>query len=415
LYSDLSSLNFIRNIATLSYKSLMQKYFIILLLAISYNFSAEAAIRLDSIGVENLNGKKLIIHKVAQHDTYYSISRRYSVAPKDVMLYNDNKYLQIGVIIKVPTKRSFTETPTSTVSNNHQPGVPQEGTYTEHIVQKKENLNVLAKKYGTTIDEIKRINNLSSINLSIGQVLKMPVIASPVENTANLPATTDTVPKAPAVSPQVKTETAVKKHEPINNKPTPQKQLPATPAPVVDTANEELIVHTVASNETIYSIASRYKMTIDQLKAKNDLNSSSLRVGQQLLIKGQYGQKKYNPFDTRPDTLTLKDPSLKYPPSKYGLNQINERGTAIAIMDPDLDPNKMLVLHRTAPIGTVMKITNPMSNRSTFAKVVGKFSENETTKDAIIVMTKAVADALGALDKRFFCNLTYSGQETNEQ
>jgi peptidoglycan endopeptidase LytF len=29
-------------------------------------------------------------------------------------------------------------------------------------------------------------------------------------------------------------------------------------------------------------------------------------------------------------------------------------------------------------------------------------------------MTKAVADAVGALDKRFFCNLTYGAQE-NEQ
>ncbi len=126
-------------------------------------------------------------------------------------------------------------------------------------------------------------------------------------------------------------------------------------------------------------------------------------------------RRPYNPFDSKPDTITLKDPSLKYPPSKYGLNQIDEKGTALAITDPDLDPNKMLVLHRTAPIGTVIKITNPMSNRSTFAKVVGKFSENESTKDAIIVMTKAVADALGALDKRFFCNLTYSGQDTDEQ
>ena len=88
-------------------------------------------------------------------------------------------------------------------------------------------------------------------------------------------------------------------------------------------------------------------------------------------------------------------------------------------MDADLDATKMLVLHRNAPIGSVIKITNPMSNRSTFAKVVGKFTENESTKDVIIVMTKAVADALGALDKRFFCNITYSGpasaQQDNEQ
>jgi len=75
----------------------------------------------------------------------------------------------------------------------------------------------------------------------------------------------------------------------------------------------------------------------------------------------------------------------------------------------------MLVLHRTAPIGTVMKITNPMSNRSTFAKVVGTFTENESTKDVVVVMTHAVAEALGALDKRFYCNITYSGQDNNEQ
>lgn len=390
----------------------MQKYFIILLLAIFYNLSADAAVRLDSIGVENLNGKKLIIHKVVQHDTYYSLSRRYNVPPKDIMQYNDNKFLHIGIIIKVPTQRAFTENSSSSGITTQQRGVQQEETYTEHIVQKKENLNALAKKYGTTVDEIKRINNLSSINLNIGQVLKMPVIASPVENTAaNIPAKRkDTVPATIANTP-VRPATPVQTPtQPITNKP-----VQATPAPVQETPYEDLVVHTVASNETIYSIATRYKMTIDQLKAKNNLNSSSLRVGQRLLIKGQYGQKKTNPFENESDTITLKDPSLRYAPSKYGLNQIDEKGTAIAIMDPDLDPNKMLVLHRSAPIGTVMKITNPMSNRSTFAKVVGKFTENQTTKDAIVVMTQAVADALGALDKRFFCNLTYSGQETNDQ
>ncbi|MNI63762.1 hypothetical protein D3C73_1191620 [compost metagenome] len=106
----------------------------------------------------------------------------------------------------------------------------------------------------------------------------------------------------------------------------------------------------------------------------------------------------------------VKDPKLRRDPSVYGLSQIEEKGTAVWIADQDLDGTKMLVLHRTAPVGRVIKITNPMTNRTTFAKVVGKFTENESTKDVIIVMTKAVADSLGALDKRFFCNLTYSAQ-----
>jgi peptidoglycan endopeptidase LytF len=168
----------------------------------------------------------------------------------------------------------------------------------------------------------------------------------------------------------------------------------------------------------MYSIATKYKMTMDQLKAKNNLTDNSLSVGQKLLIKGQYPVKPaFVPSVSSQgidSTNSIKDPSLRYPPSRYGLNQVDEKGTATWIADQDLDPTKMLVLHRSAPIGTVMKITNPMSNRTTFAKVVGKFTENESTKDIIIVMTKAVADALGALDKRFYCSLTYGGQE-NEQ
>jgi rare lipoprotein A (peptidoglycan hydrolase) len=94
-------------------------------------------------------------------------------------------------------------------------------------------------------------------------------------------------------------------------------------------------------------------------------------------------------------------------PNRYGLFEKNEKGVATWIEEAELDPKKMLVLHRTAPIGTVIRISNPMTNRTTFAKVVGRFTENESTKDVIIVMTKNVAQSLGALDKRFQVTLSY--------
>jgi hypothetical protein len=93
--------------------------------------------------------------------------------------------------------------------------------------------------------------------------------------------------------------------------------------------------------------------------------------------------------------------------NKYGLFEKNEKGVATWIDDASLDPNKKLILHRTAPIGTVMRITNPMNNRTTFAKVVGRFTDSQSTHDALIVMTKNVAEALGALDKRFQVNISY--------
>ncbi|WP_316809890.1 LysM peptidoglycan-binding domain-containing protein [Pedobacter heparinus] len=400
----------------------MHKYYIVSVFALLLNLSASAARPRDSIGVENYNGKKLIVHQVVAKDTYYSMGRRYNVVPKDIMTFNDNKFLQIGVIIKIPTNIPFNATATAPGKINN--AAVSRGTgdaeLTEHVVQKKENLNMLAEKYGTTVNEIKRVNNLNSINLQIGQLLKIP--GRPAEQvpdqSAQLPAVQpkkETVqPKKETVQPK-KEETPVKTSIPPENRYKKTEQAPAKNEPAAE-KQEALLVHTVGSNETIYSIATTYKMTMDQLKVKNNLKDNSLYVGQKLLIRGQYPVKTaHTPEDNPADTLnSIKDPALRYPASRYGLNQMDEKGTGIWIADADLDPSKMLVLHRTAPIGTVMKITNPMTNRSTFAKVVGKFTENESTKDVIIVMTKAVADALGALDKRFYCNLTYGGQD-NEQ
>ncbi|TCD01469.1 LysM peptidoglycan-binding domain-containing protein [Pedobacter psychroterrae] len=386
----------------------MYKLYILSFFAVLINLTIANANTRDSIGIENNNGKKVIVHQTVAKDTYYSIGRRYNIPPKDIMAFNDNKYLQIGVIIKVPTNLPFSEkTPATPSTATTQ--APPEGNLIEHAVQKKENLNMLAEKYGTTVNEIKRINNLRSINLQIGQILKIPA-----NNIAEETTPVETVTQ-PVVTTTVKPE-PVKQIQQVSKPAAAPVTIAAPPATV---PSEEFVEHTVASNETIYSIATRYKLTIDQLKAKNNLTDNGLRVGQKLLIKGQYPVKQaYVPPTTADDDdktdSTLKKPALRLPASRYGLNEIDEKGTATWITDPDLDPTKMLVLHRTAPIGGIIKITNPMSNRVTFAKVVGKFTENETTKDVIIVMTKAVADALGALDKRFFCNITYGGQE-NEQ
>ncbi|RZK91519.1 MAG: LysM peptidoglycan-binding domain-containing protein, partial [Pedobacter sp.] len=197
----------------------------------------------------------------------------------------------------------------------------------------------------------------------------------------------------------------------------PSKPVVSTPKPTTTEGFE----HIVVAGETIYSIAKKYNLTTYQIKTANSLTANEVKVGQKLIINTprSVAAASINNEEEEDDSVgtnpnTLKDPSLRLPASRYGLTQFEEKGTAVWIADQDLDPAKMYVLHRTAPVGTVIKVTNPMSNRSAFAKVVGKFTENETTKDVIIVMTKAVADAVGALDKRFFCNINYGAQE-NEQ
>lgn len=269
--------------------------------------TASAAI--DSISVENLNGKKNIVHKVEPKETYYSIARKYYVTPQSVIQFNNNKALQIGTIIRVPTDRDFNE------PQNAKPVASQNAkiAVVDYKVGPREYLLAIARKFNTTVEDIKALNNLNSNNLAVGQIIKVPYGTSGPEQAMTPP------PATPVDTPSVETR--------------------ATPSQIDSSRN--------ASER------------------------------------------------------------LKLPPARYGLREVNERGVAVYIADENIDATKMLALHQTAPIGTVVKITNPMTGKSTFAKVVGKFTPNESNKDAIIVITKAAADLIGALDRRFQVSLVY--------
>ena len=278
-----------------------------LLVAIALSTAAltvKAAAPADSIGIENLNGKKIILHKLDAKDNYYSISRRYNVKPGDIILFNNNAPLVIGNVIKVPTEVAFSQSapkvatqPAPTTSANTNAVITQ-----QYKVSAGETLYAIAKRFDSTVEDITAINKLTSTSLSPGQILMVR---------SNLP------------------------------EPEPQR-------PVVK-RDETTVVLNV------------------------DSGSTERRLGA----------------------------------NKFGLYEKSEKGVATWIDDPSLDPAKKLALHRTAPIGTVIKITNPMSGRTSFAKVVGRINDSEATKDVIVVMTKNVAESIGGLDKRIHVNITY--------
>lgn len=300
---------------------------------IGFSCSAFANSVADSIGVENLNGKKIVLHKVEPKDNYYSIARRYNVRPNSIMQFNSNVALHIGDVIKVPTELPYTQgqyRQTAAAPVKQSPGytTPQQperqteqanqkspggGDTQEYKVSAGETLYAIAKRFNTKVDDITAINHLKSSNLTAGQILIVPS-------------------NAPAAYTQ----------QPAVTHPVPPASTPVAPR-----------------------------------------DSTAVAAG---------------------DSSVL---SRRYAATRYGLFERNERGIATWMDDADLDAGKKLVLHRTAPVGTVIKITNPMTNRTTFAKVVGRFTDNENTKDVLLVMTKNVAESLGALDKRFRVNISY--------
>ena len=103
------------------------------------------------------------VYTVVAGDSLYSIARKFNTTVDEIMSYNNLKtnLLSIGQQLKIPS---------STVTN----------TYT---VVSGDSLYSIARKFNTTVDELKSLNNLTSNLLSIGQTLKIPDTSSDTETT----------------------------------------------------------------------------------------------------------------------------------------------------------------------------------------------------------------------------------------
>jgi hypothetical protein len=69
----------------------------------------------------------------------------------------------------------------------------------------------------------------------------------------------------------------------------------------------------------------------------------------------------------------------------------------------------LYALHRDAAIGTIISVTNPMSNRTVYAKVIARVPEGYERNIEIILSPEA-ARKIGALDPKFFVKVKYIKQ-----
>jgi len=104
--------------------------------------------------------------------------------------------------------------------------IPYPSSNQYHTVLSGESLYSIAKKYGVSVDDLKQTNNLTTSLLSIGSILKIPIKDTTVDQNT----------------------------------------------------------YTVVNNDTLYSIAKKFNITVNQIKLLNNLNTTSLSVGQVLKI-----------------------------------------------------------------------------------------------------------------------------------
>lgn len=149
-----------------------------------------------------------------------------------------------------------------------------------YIVQKGDTLWDIARKYGMTVNELKELNNLSSNLLKIGQTLKIKQTDSKEESEEIKPLNTYTVQKGDNLySISNKYNTSVDELKKINNLSTNIIQIGQ-----VLKIPSKYSEYTVKKGDTLWSIARDNNTSVSTLTKINNLKTTTLQIGQKLLI-----------------------------------------------------------------------------------------------------------------------------------
>ncbi len=171
----------------------------------------------DSIGVKVVDGKSYIMHKVSKGEGVYGIAKKYGVPAADIFAANEGSKttIKIDQILLVPKSGLSMASKTGSGSGSGDPqGNPaasKGNTKTEktyHTVAAGQTLSFIARKYNTTVAEIKSLNNLKSDNIALGQKLIVAESATKVADVAPKPVVETPKPE-PKPEPVVKTPDAV--------------------------------------------------------------------------------------------------------------------------------------------------------------------------------------------------------------
>ena len=202
-------------------------------------------------------------YKVKSGDTLYSIAKKYNISVNELKELNNlkNNNITVGQVLKIK-------------SNIPSEEVTEKNYY---IVKSGDTLYSIAKKYNTTVDEIKKLNNLKSNNLSIGMELKIKEEPSSTNYIDYVVKSGDNL-----YSIAKKYNTTVDEIKKLNGLTSNLLNIGMTLKIPIQIGN--YINYTVKPGDNLYSIAKKYNTTVDEIKKLNGLTSNLLSIGMELKI-----------------------------------------------------------------------------------------------------------------------------------
>jgi len=178
---------------------------------------------------------------VQKGDNLSAIAKKYAVSVDDLKKWNNlsNGNIALGLKLKLAT-----ENENETINSDTEVASKTEFKTQEYVVLKGDNLGNIAKKYKVSADDLKLWNNLTDNNIQLGSTL--------------IVAKTEIV----LVDKPSKTEKASSKNKAIEEH------------------------YFVQKGDSLYKIAKKYSVSIDELKKLNGISNENLKPGMKIKISG---------------------------------------------------------------------------------------------------------------------------------
>lgn len=156
------------------------------------------------------------------------------------------------------------------------PGKKNNTSSNEYVVKKRDTLYGIANKYNVSVDNLKSYNNLSTDSLSIGQIIKIP------DNKVN---SNEYVVKSGDSLYSISRKYGVSVDELMSVNNLKSTVLSVGQVLKIPNSGEVTnVIYTVKKGDSLWSIAKNNKTTVDAIVKLNNLSNANLSIGQKLLL-----------------------------------------------------------------------------------------------------------------------------------
>jgi membrane-bound lytic murein transglycosylase D len=196
-----------------------------------------------SIKTDTLSSNIATFYVVQKGDNLGNIAKKYNVSVEEIKEWNhlSNINIQLGTSLQVAK---------NDLNSNEDIASTTKTENVEYVVKKGDNLGNIAKKFGSSLDDLKQWNNLQDHNIALGSTLIVSKSEVPIINTT--------------------THETFKKN---NN--------------LASASKAKSLNYYVKKGDSLYSIAKKYPgVTISDIKKWNDIRAEDLKPGMKLKING---------------------------------------------------------------------------------------------------------------------------------